>query len=91
MMTMAVMVHVRIKIRIWAQTGTRSQDGRTDQQSQNYMDLDMGCSEIEKISSYHTQLSRCLPPFHLTTETDAVSETSCFFRIPDDGQTSETK
>jgi hypothetical protein len=32
------------------------------------------------------QLSRCLLPHHLRTETDPVSETSCFLfsRIPDD-------
>jgi hypothetical protein len=32
------------------------------------------------------------PPFHLRTETDPVSETSCFLvsRIPDDGKVEKT-
>jgi hypothetical protein len=47
---------------------------------------------IDVSSFYGTQQSRSLPPPHLRTETDPVSETLCFlvFRIPDDGQSSET-
>jgi hypothetical protein len=39
-------------------------------------------------SSQGAKLSRCLPLPHLRTETDPLSETSCFLfsRIPDDGR-----
>jgi hypothetical protein len=43
------------------------------------------------VSSFlRTQQSRCLPPPHLRTETDPVSET-LFFRITDDGQSPKTQ
>jgi hypothetical protein len=38
------------------------------------------CPLIEIISFYGTQLNMCLvPPLHLRTETDPVSEMSCFY------------
>jgi hypothetical protein len=43
---------------------------------------------------YGAQLCRCLiPPLYLRTETDPVSETSCFLvsRIPDDGKVQKKK
>jgi hypothetical protein len=48
------------------------------------------CVVIEISSLKGAQLSRCfLPHLHLRTETDPVSETSCYFRIQDDGKSPE--
>jgi hypothetical protein len=49
---------------------------------------------IEISSFYGAKLSGCLlPPFPLRTETDPVSETSCFLvsTIPDDGKVKKKK
>jgi hypothetical protein len=49
---------------------------------------DVSETVIEVGSVQGAQLSRCLTPLHLRTETDPDSETSCFLvpRIPDMGK-----
>jgi hypothetical protein len=49
-----------------------------------------GGEDTYSVGPLRERLSRCLlPHLHLRTETDPVSETSCFFGIQDDGKSPE--